>query len=101
MQISVWLPLGVQIPDLERRIWSAVGDDRQHPIKVENKPQDIISVQIHTCDFDPIGKMHDIVSAVVSELGRAVSREYEVICKAITAQGTLTGTEPRYIGVTA
>ncbi|MBI5644800.1 hypothetical protein HY970_01755 [Candidatus Kaiserbacteria bacterium] len=86
MHISAWIPRGLQL-QVASLIEAAINDVKKHPIAVDEKDRASVSVQITTCDFDPVGEMPAIVQRIGERLFAAAEGRIDVVCKAIGIDG--------------
>jgi len=80
MRISIHAPLGSPLPDdIQDAINAAVGDGKTHTVNVAFRPVEQVSVRIMTCDFDPVGRMREIIEKIVEAIYLVLQRAYAVI----------------------
>ena len=103
MNISVWLPEGVELPNLEELVRSLV-TEKPYSFEVGQKTQDMVLVHLNVCEFDamarlPIELVEDMARSVASQLNVALGRVYTVSCQVLMNMRTFTYTEPAYVGI--
>ena len=81
MRISIHAPVGAPLPDdIHVAVYAAIGDGRTHLVNIAFRPIEQVSVRIATCEFDPIGRLGEIVEKIVEAIYLALQRAYAVIC---------------------